>query len=387
MKKTMKKALSLVLTLVMVLGLAACGSGGGQDGGTDTIKIAVPAYLTGQAKDIGDYVKASVELAIKNFNDAGGLNGKMAEAVYEDQGMDQQSYINAMMKITNYEDITAIIGNAVSTHTLAVADIVAESKIPYFTCGSSIAIANLGSAYIWQPRMTDDLAGALLAKTAIEDHNVKKPAIIYQDDAYGQGYRDALAAYYESQGLKPAIELQVSSAETNFAPLFTQIANSGCDGLICANSVTQTPLVMQAAKNIDFGFPKLMSGAMCSAEAFELAGKEACEGWISLAEWSNDAPADAARKYVKDYTALAGRVPSVLAVYAYDATCLALEAVRIAGSDDPAAVNEALTKIRDYPGAMANMTFRENHNFGDSLYSVVMKDGVAVVNGIVDRPE
>lgn len=389
MNKAAKKTLSILLALAMLFGLVACGNSSSDkdDAATDTIKIAVPAYLTGQAADYGEYVMKSVELAIQNFNEAGGLNGKMAEAIYEDQGQDQQSYINCMMKITNYEDITAIIGNAVSTHTLAVADLVAECRIPYFTCGSSIAIADLGNKYIWQPRMTDDLAGSLLAKTAIEDHNVKHPAVVYQDDAYGQGYRDAVVAYYASQGLTTAIEVQVNSQETNFAPIFTQIINSGCDGLICANSVTQTPLVLQAAKNADFAYPRLMSGAMCSAEAFELAGTEACEGWISLAEWSNDADTEAAQKYVAEYTELAGRVPNVLAVYAYDATCLALEAVKIAGSDDPAAVNEALAKIDAYPGAMATMTSRDNHNFGDTLYSVVLHDGVAVVNGVVSRPE
>lgn len=386
--KRMRNLLALLLCAVMILSLSACGEKKAttDTGNDDTIKIAVPAYLTGQTKDYGDYVIASVELAISNFNKSGGLNGKLAEAIYEDQGADQQTYINAMMKLLNHDDITAVIGNAISTHTLAVADLVAEYKIPYMTCGSSVAIADLGNKYIWQPRMTDDLAGALLAKTAIEDHNVKKPAIMYQDDAYGQGYCDALVEYYSSQGLEPAILISISATENNFSPFFTQIVNSGCDGLICANSVNQTPLIFQAAKNIDFQYPKLMSGAMCSADAFALAGNEACEGWISLAEWSNDATTDAAKAYVEGYTKAAGRAPSVLAVYAYDATCLILEAVKLAGSDNPAEVNEALSKIKAFPGAMANMTYRDNHNFGDSLYSVVMKDGVAVVNGIVERP-
>ena len=145
MRNILKRTLSLLLVLTLLFGLAACGNSasGKKNDAEDTIKIAVPAYLTGQAKDAGEYVMKSIELAIKNFNEAGGLNGKMAEAIYEDQGQDQQSYINCMMKIANYDDITVIIGNAVSTHTLAVSDLIAETKIPYFTCGSSVAIADL----------------------------------------------------------------------------------------------------------------------------------------------------------------------------------------------------------------------------------------------------
>lgn len=382
--KATKKYLSLLLAVIMVFGLTACGEKGGEE--SDTIKIGVPAYLTGDTKDIGDYVIASLEIATKEFNEAGGLNGKMAELIYEDQGMDQQSYINAMMKIMNHKDITAIVGNAISTHTLAVADMVAEYKIPYLTCGSSKAIADLGNEYIWQPRMTDDLAGALLAKSAIEDYNVKKPAIIYQNDSYGQGYCDAVVAYLASQGLEPAILITVDATENNFAPFFTQIVNSGCDGLIAINSVNQTPLVFKAAYNVDFQYPKLMSGAMCSTEAFEQAGAAASEGWISVAEWSNDAPRDVASKYVEAYVNHAGREPSVLAAYAYDSICLIYDAIKLAGSDDPAAVNEALKQINGFEGVMATMTYRENHNFADSLYEVTVHDGKAVVSGIIERP-
>ncbi len=381
--KATKRYLSLLLVVVMVFTLAACGK---KEEKADTIKIGVPAYLTGDTKDIGDYVIASLEIATKEFNDAGGLNGKKAELIYEDQGMDQQSYINAMMKIMNHDDITAIIGNAISTHTLAVADMVAEYKIPYMTCGSSVAIADLGNEYIWQPRMTDDLAGALLAKTGIEDYNVKKPAIIYQNDSYGQGYCDAVVEYYASQNLEPAILITVDATENNFAPFFTQIVNSGCDGLIAINSVNQTPLVFKAAHNVDFQYPKLMSGAMCSADAFEQAGPEASEGWISIAEWSNDASRDAASNYVKAYVDYAGREPSVLAAYAYDAISLIYEAIKVAGSDEPAAVNEALKKISGFEGIMATMTYRENHNFADSLYEVTVHDGKAVVSGVAERP-
>ena len=382
--KTLKRALSLMLAAVLILGLAACGADESEK--EDTIKIGVPAYLNGDMKDYGDYVIASLELAVEEFNEAGGLDGKLVELIYEDQGSDQQSYINTIMKILNYDDLTAVIGNAVSAHTLAVQDMISEYKIPYMTCGSSVDIANSGNEYIWQPRMTDDLSGAMLAKTAYEEYNVKKPAVLYQNDSYGQGYCDAVLGYFEEQGVEPAIVIAVDSQETNFSPFFTQIVNSGCDGLVAIGNVGNASLILQAAYNVDFQYPKLMSGAMCSAEVFALAGNEASEGWISIAEWSNSAPRDAAKEYVEAYVEKAGREPNVLAVYAYDAICLVLEALKIAGTDDPAAVNEALGKIQGFEGAMSVMTARDNHNFSDSMYAVTIQNGEAVVSGVVERP-
>lgn len=422
----MKKSLAFILALMMLFSLAACSNGGDskkdeksdkaveekKDGGEEKkeekkddkkdeekkdekeassdapIKIGLCTWLTGTAKDNGDYTRTAAELAVKEVNEAGGLLGRKVELVSEDQGEDQQGSINATIKLLNYGDLSVIIGSPVSPFNLAVSEMVKEHKIPYFACGSSINIAKEKNPYMWQPRMTDDLSGALLAKAAVEEYNIKKPAILYMNDAFGQGFATATIDYLKKEyDITPACELSFDGTnEKNFSSYFTQILNSDCDGLIAVGNINNGVLIMQQAANVEFKHPKLCASAMAGSSTINLAGK-AAEGWVSVTDWSNEVNTDIGKNFVKNYTEYAGRAPEVVSAYTYDAIRIAMEAIKLANSSDPEKINEAMKQLKAFPGVMAPMTYRESHSLADSMFAITVEDGKAVVTSTVARPE
>ena len=421
----MKRILACVLAIIMVFSIAACGNAPAAPSqspasaqpsestdapesteapannetpanstdevdldGNATIKLGLVSWMTGPNKDYGEYISAAAQLAVKEANEAGGVLGKQIELVEEDQGEDQQSSINATMKLLNYGDVSVIVGSTISTYTIAMLDTIKEYGIPYFSCGSSINISNQNNPYIWQPRMTDDLSGSMLAKAAVEQYKIQKPAVLYMNDSFGQGFADAAIAYLKNEyGIEPAAVLSFDGmAEKNFSSYFTQIMNSGCDSLIAVGNVINAPLIMKQAESVEFKFPKLCVAAMASPDVFELAGA-AAEGWVSVTDWSKEAPTEVNQAFIKNYAALAGRDPTVLSAYVYDATKLAIEAIRLAGSANHEAIKEAVAGIEKYPGVMATMTSRESRSLADSMWFVEVKDGKAVVLDTIYRPQ
>ena len=87
----LKKILAVMLALVMVLSFAACTKTPGEETGSDvdasnvdsnnafakegTLKIGGIGPLTGDAAVYGNAVKYGAELAVKEINAAGGING------------------------------------------------------------------------------------------------------------------------------------------------------------------------------------------------------------------------------------------------------------------------------------------------------------------------
>ena len=83
----MKKVTKVFSVMVASVALAAMLSGCGGDkktAGDDTIKVGSNLEMTGGSASFGISSKNAIELAFKNINDKGGINGKKLELVVAD---------------------------------------------------------------------------------------------------------------------------------------------------------------------------------------------------------------------------------------------------------------------------------------------------------------
>ncbi|MCL2538747.1 MAG: ABC transporter substrate-binding protein [Oscillospiraceae bacterium] len=373
-------------------------SGGGSGSGSaaasgdlddnDTILIGAMTYMTGTNMVIGEYITPAFELARDEINAAGGLLGKQIELAFVDQGSEQQTAINATMMLLNNDKINAIVGPNSSANTVAVIDTLKDYPILYMANGSSVNIAKEKIEHVYQIRMTDDLGGAILAKAMVEQYGLKKPAIMYMNDTFGEGLAIAIKEFLKSEyDIEPAVYLNFDPTnERNFAPFFTQILNSDADSLIAIGGQLQGPVIMQQAKNVEYPYPMFCNSSLMSADVIDMA-EGAADGWLSIADWSSEIQTTEGKHFVDAYFAKTGRLPNVYAVYAYDAMQVVFEAIRIAGTTNRAPIIEAMKQINKLPVSMSTMTYRENHSLADSMLFVEVQDGIPVVLDFVPRPE
>ena len=142
----MKKLITLGLTAAMVASLVGCGSGSGGntateaegtttaaqgsasgDSGADnsgaaggTFKIGVIGPLTGPAASYGIAVQNGADLAVKEINAAGGVNGIMLESNAQDDEHDPQKSVNAYNTLKDW-GAQVIVGSTTSDPCIAVA--------------------------------------------------------------------------------------------------------------------------------------------------------------------------------------------------------------------------------------------------------------------------
>lgn len=95
-----KKVVAMFLAAVMALSLVACGNktdngGSGDASGTETIKLGGVGPLTGGYANYGLSVQHGAELAVKEINAAGGVNGKQLEVNFQDSQGDPESAVAA----------------------------------------------------------------------------------------------------------------------------------------------------------------------------------------------------------------------------------------------------------------------------------------------------
>ena len=85
--KNVKRILALTVSAALAVScFAGCGNGAKKN--SDTIVIGCSGPLTGDAAQYGVAVKNAIELAVKDVNDAGGINGTKLSYVFEDDEAD-----------------------------------------------------------------------------------------------------------------------------------------------------------------------------------------------------------------------------------------------------------------------------------------------------------
>ena len=210
-KTTFKKVGTLVLASSLAMGaLAGCGakeggdtaSGGSSSGGSssgDTIKIGANLELSGPVASYGSSIGQGAELAVKEINDAGGIDGKKLELVKLDNKSENAESVAQAMKLATQEKVVAMLSPATSGNTIATVQIANEQKVP--TIGAAATAPNVtinedGSLneYAFRTCFIDPFQGTVAANFAVDELDAKNVAI-FADNA--SDYAKGLAASFK----------------------------------------------------------------------------------------------------------------------------------------------------------------------------------------------
>lgn len=146
-----KKVVAMFLAAVMALSLVACGSksdngGSGDASGTETIKLGGVGPLTGGYANYGLSVQHGAELAVKEINAAGGVNGKQLEVNFQDSQGDPESAVAAYGKLMDW-GMNVCLGGVLSGET---ASVVAAAKADAMTWSADGNTNKAASAILYK---------------------------------------------------------------------------------------------------------------------------------------------------------------------------------------------------------------------------------------------
>ena len=395
-----KKVLATMIALTVLFGsLSSCGtetgsaSGGesGSDETSDSFVIGLLTPLTGTNQLDGEYYQNGAELAVKEINAAGGINGKKVVLQVEDCGTnDQEMARNATLKLID-DGVQVIIGSYMSNNSLAVMEDVSDAQVVLYALGTSPDIESQKNEYVWQPRITETYRGGVYADIAVEMFDAKNIAIISVTNSSSMVSTEILIDKFKDTYGIEIPESQIIYAaedETNFASAIATLLGSGADTLFC-NGGTAPFIIPFAQQFYDAGgYDRMnLTGAnVFAATAFlESVSPEVSTGWYNASDWSPDlpeyqdelenVPAEAIA-FEEAYRAEFGERSADKAVWSYD--CVYMTKFACETVDDTtsgAKINEGLKQI-DYQGVGSY------YRYGNDLHNVL---GCDVLSGRTDN--
>lgn len=352
----------VLLSIVLALGvlLSAC-----QPAGSSTIKIAVLAPLSGAVPTFGVSTRDGALLAIKQWNDKGGVLGKKIEAVVADSQCSADPGRNAANKVIDQDKVHYIIGEVCSGASIPISEIAEAKKVVQISPTSTnpkvtlTADQSATKQYVFRACFIDPFQGTVMANFAMSKGFKTAFIMLDQSNDYVRGLAEFFeAAFTKAGGKIVGKETYVSATDTDFSAILAKVSAAKPDVLFLPDYYNIVNLVGQQAKEKGIT-AVMMGGDGWDSEKLDLKAAEG--GFFSNHYFSGDTR-PIVQTFLKDYAAeYKGVVPDALATLAYDATNLMITAIQKAGADDSTKVKDALAAIK-FEAVSGTITFDAQHN-------------------------
>ena len=175
-------------------------------------------------------------------------------------------------------------------------------------------------------------------------------AVLYRDDAYGQGVWDATKYYIETDNLPIDIVAEESypTTATTFQPELNTIKNAEPDAVYVVDFTTNTALIYKQGQS-DVGLKSVYIAVECCEEPeFYTALKQWGDQQLLESKFASYADVDGEfylpmmNTYIADYEAKYGQVPGMMGADTYDAFYIVQDAIQRAGTLDNSAIRDAI---------------------------------------------
>lgn len=379
MKRVSKVLTALVLGTVLA-GLAA-GCGGGEKK-ADTIKVGANLEMTGGSASYGISSKNAIELAFKEINEKGGINGKQLELVVADNKSEAAEATNAMQKLVSQDNVVAVIGPNLSSSVIAASAINNSAKVldiapmatnPYVTVDQA---SGKTKDFNYRTCFIDPFQGTVMAKFATAELGVGNAAILIDNSSdYAKGLAQFFKENFVKEGGAVTAEESYLQKDTDFKATLTKIKATNPDFLYVPGYYQEVGLIVKQARELGMNMPIAGGDGWDSAKMPEIAGAAALNNTYFSSLYSPEDSSDINKNFVAAYEKAYGQKPDVFAALSYDSALLVAEAIKNAGSTEPAKISEAMAKINGFSGVSGSVTFDAKHNPVKSAVILEYKDG------------
>lgn len=360
-----RKHLRLAAGLLGALFVGGVLAGCGNEAKSDEIKIGANFEMTGNVANYGAATLDGLKLAIKEVNDAGGVNGKKITIVDADNKSEASEAVNAATKLISDDKVKVIVGPAVTANVIAESQVATDNKVPVIAPDATSPDVTVENGqvkpYIFRSCFIDPQQGSVMAKFATE--NLKaKTAVIYVDNStdYSKSLGKVFKEKFEAAGGKVLDQQAFVAKDTDFKATLTTLKAANADVIFVPAYYEEVGKIVKQARELGITCPILGTDGWDDPKVADIAGADALNNTYFSTHYSDKD--ESVKGFVDAFTQEYGHAPNVFAALGYDAGKMLVDAIKRAGSDDPEAIRKALEETKDLKVGTGTITMDKNHN-------------------------
>jgi branched-chain amino acid transport system substrate-binding protein len=351
----------------------------GTTGGDPSSEILVGHYasMTGPEATFGKSTDNGVQLAVAEFNAAGGLNGRKVRLITYDDKSDAREVNQAVTRLVANDKVTAVIGEVASSLSLVAGPICQEYGVPMITPSSTNTKVTEGMDMVSRVCFIDPFQAYVCAKFARENERLKasKAAILFaQDQTYSVQLKEEFEKWFKQLGGTITSVQTHIKGDQDFSAQLTSIRATNPDVIFIPGYYTDVGNIAVQARNLNITVPLLGGDGWDSDKLAEIAGK-AIEGCFYSNHYSPEDPSPRVQEFLSKYKQEFGATPDGLAALGYDAARILFEAMGRSPDLTGENLAKAIASTKDFDGVTGKITIDAQRNAVKPAVILEMKGG------------
>ena len=323
--------------------------------GAPVIKIGFAAPLTGDQAALGTDMQRGAELALEQAGEV--LPGYKIQLVALDDSRNPAQAVSVAKRLAADPDVMAVVGHLNSSCTKPASAVYHEARLLQISpVSSNPDISRQGFDTFFRICPTDDRQGPAAARFAMQKLGTKRVFILDDLTTYGRGLSNEFEKSAKSLGMGILGHEGITQGEKDFTPLLTKIKGLEPDGIYFAGMFPEAAQLIRQKAKLGISAKFLGSDGQFEPTLITLATPEAAEGVYLTTLGGDIHQIPTAKAFVESFEKKYGRM-GVYSYYVFEATNVALEAIRRAGKKNRAAVLAAMHGMKEFSGILGTHTF------------------------------
>jgi ABC-type branched-subunit amino acid transport system substrate-binding protein len=373
-----RRLLVTSLAALALLVIGACGSSS-TSGGGGVIKVGITGPFTGPYADPGSAIRNAGELAIEDINAAGGINGRLLQAVAQDDACDAQQGTQAAEKLLTL-GIVAIVGGYCSGASIPESDILHRSgDLPFITAASSNPkFTEQGYDNVFRMVSRDDAEAPADVSFMKDWLKAKSIAIMHDNTTYAKGVADSAKTAAAAAGLTVTYFDAITPGQKDYTAALVKVGTTNPDVLFYTGYYPEFGLLAKEYVQLSPKYKLNGDSADVDPSVIKVAGSALTNPNITIntlptTEFIHNASNDAfTAKYKQKY----GAPPGDYSSYEYDGMQALAQALKDnGGSTEAKSLNTALHAVSLAQGTTGSVKFDSKGDRPAPLFLAVHATG------------
>jgi branched-chain amino acid transport system substrate-binding protein len=357
----------------------------------EPILIGYLPALTGPSSSTGIGINRGVELAVKEINAAGGIDGRQVELIVRDTQSEPTKAVNGAAELTHAHKVSVVLGPVNSGESLAVVPLLARANTPQVhPCWVDSLTDPKKYPMCFRNASTNQQIGAGANRYVVDVLKCKKVAVISDTTGYGTASVNAYVPMLKEKGAEIVYQGNIDAANPDLTPEILRMRNAGAEAIM-PWSVNPGFLsrIINTRGQMQWDVPIVGQTTLGSGQTAALLEKP--EYWAKVYPNNFRPVCFNAEGKVTDRTAgFLDRLKSAKVelgdtllwwvAVGYDSPNMIAEAVKASGAE-PEQIVSWLNKLKGYPGVFGDISFSPERHDGYPDDGIVMVEANSLKNG------
>ena len=349
---------------------------------SEPIRIGYLPALTGPSSSTGIGINRGTELAVKEINAAGGINGRPIELIVRDTQSDPTKAVNAATELTRRHKVHAIWGPLNSGESLAVVPLIARDGVPQVhPCWVDSLTDPAKYPLCFRNAPTNQQIGGAANHYVVNVLKAKKVAVISDTTGYGTSSLNAYVPMVKKIGGEVVYQGSVDANNPDVKPEMLRMKSAGAQAIMpwSVNAGFLSRLINTRGE-MNWDVPIVGQTTLGSGQTKALLKKP--EYWEKV--YPNNFRTccyDSAGKLPPRTVEFVERIKKAgidasdtllwWIALGYDGPRIMADAIKAAGTD-PKAIGDYWNKVKSWPGVYGTITWTPQSHDGFQNDEIVM---------------